>query len=129
MKKIISKTKQILTTMLSLTIILTTIPQAKASVGSGEDNGGGGTFIFDAEHPTTVQCGSVSFTNTTYYNEKGEIVGVTIVEGGMIKVSYSGSYSSSTTTSGTISGRTAVAIACYGWGLGCRTITASEACR
>mgnify|MGYP000918753941 CR=1 FL=1 len=128
MKKSILKTKQVLFAMLSLMTVLITIPQTRASVSSGEDNGGG-SMIFDDEHPTTVRCGSISFTNTTYYNQYGQVVGMTIIEGGILKVSYNGAYSSSTTTSGTIEGRTAVSIACYGWGWGCHTITASEACR
>jgi len=122
------KTRRILALMLSLTLILTTMPYAKASVGSGEEQPGG-EYYFEEEHMINITCDDLYFTSITYYNEHGYVVGNFYSLGGDVKVSYGGSYSSTTSASGMVKGRAAVVIQCYGWGMTCRPITATQACK
>jgi hypothetical protein len=84
--------------------------------------------LFEDEEVQTITCDAVTWSKTTFYGATGAIVGTTETTGGKVTASYTGTYKSSTTESGTIPGRQATMTNCVGWGWGCHKITAAEAC-
>ncbi|MFW5804794.1 MAG: hypothetical protein ACOCWG_06145, partial [bacterium] len=48
-----------------------------------------------------VECGSITWEKTEYYDINDHLVGTTLIEGGIIKVEYNGTYSYSIYSSGT----------------------------
>lgn len=128
MKKITIKFKQVMLIALGLITVGITIPNANASVSSDEEEGESGSGWFQKEHYLTVHCTATTFSNTTFYNERGEIVGTTIIQNGVITSQYHGSYSRYTITTGGVEAHYATAVECYGWGWGCTPVSSAEAC-
>ncbi|PIF45310.1 hypothetical protein CLU96_2312 [Chryseobacterium sp. 52] len=83
---------------------------------------------FEHEEVQTITCGLVTWSKTTFRNASGSIVGTTEMKNGSVTASYTGTYTSSVTESGTIPEREGKMIDCIGWGVGCRRVTAQQAC-
>ncbi len=67
-----------------------------------------------------VECGGISWEKTEFYNGSDHLVGTTFVEGGIIKVEYTGTYSYSSYSSGTTGNITLQGWQCLdGWSLLC----------
>ncbi len=102
--------------------------------GGGSTGGSGGsssygTSTFGSPVYSTVSCGTVTWSRTVFYGASGSIVGTTYIEGGIVKTSFTGNYSSSTQTSGTINARSVNYISsCPGWSGFCTYKSAVDAC-
>lgn len=81
-------------------------------------------------HPSTILCASTKWTQTKYFSTGGSLLGTYLIQAGIVKSTYGGTYSSSETTSGGAEAHNADINQCYNpsWSIWCQPITAKDAC-
>jgi hypothetical protein len=100
-------------------------PYLAADLSSSGDS----SLIFDSQFSSQVSCASSFWSRTDYYDQSGTLVGTFLIENGVVKMTYSGTYSTTISSSGGVAAHTATMVQCYSWGWGCTPITATQACQ